>query len=226
MTELTKRLAIALTLGLAAPAAFAQDTPATDGAATTPPAAEAPAAAAPATPAQTPAPAADKQPDGPGTTYIAKTFDDWALQCVHTEDGNDPCQMYQLLKDEKGNNVADISMVALTGSAKAVAGATIMTPLETLLTQGVTLKIDTNEARSYPFTFCAPVGCFARVGLTAEELAAFKKGNKVSMTVVPVAAPDHPVTVAISLKGFTAAYDAVTKVSAQTSTSPAPAPKQ
>jgi len=226
MTELTKRLAIALTLGLAAPAAFAQDATATDGAATTPPAAEAPAATAPAAgdaaAAQTPAPATDKKPDGPGSTYIAKTFDDWALQCVHTEDGNDPCQMYQLLKDDKGNNVADISMVALAGSSKAVAGATIMTPLETMLTQGVVLKIDTNEARSYPFTFCAPIGCFARVGLTAEELAALKKGNKVSMTVVPVAAPDHPVTVTISLKGFTAAFDAVTKVSAQT----APAPKQ
>lgn len=227
MTELTKHLAIALVLGLAAPAAFAQDATATDGAATPPPAAEAPAATAPAagdataqTPAPAEAPAADKKPDGPGSTYIAKTFDDWSLQCVHTEDGNDPCQMYQLLKDEKGNNVADISLVALTGSAKAVAGATIMTPLETLLTQGLVLKIDTNEPRSYPFTFCAPVGCFARVGLTAEELATFKKGNKVSMTVVPVAAPDHPVTVAISLKGFTAAYEAVTKTSTATVVEP------
>lgn len=224
MTELTKHLAIALVLGLAAPAAFAQDTTATDGAATTPPAAEAPAATAPAAgdaAAQAPAPATEKKPDGPGTTYIAKTFDDWALQCVHTEDGNDPCQMYQLLKDDKGNNVADISMVALTGSAKAVAGATIMTPLETMLTQGLTLKIDNNEARTYPFTFCAPVGCFARVGLTAEEVASFKKGNKVSMTVVPVAAPDRPVTVSISLKGFTAAYDEVAKVNTPTVDVPA-----
>lgn len=221
MTELTKPLAIALALGLIAPAAFAQDTattPAADApaAATTAPAADAttaPAADATATPAaEAPAKPA---PDGPGTTYIAKTIDDWSLQCIHTVDGKDPCQMYQLLKDEHGTNVSDISMLPLPPGGKAVAGATIMTPLETLLTANLTLQIDTAQPKVYPFTFCAPPGCFARVGFTADELAAFKKGSSASMTIVPLAAPDQKVTVKISLKGFTAAYDEVTKINAE-----------
>ncbi|MFT3689951.1 invasion associated locus B family protein [Paenirhodobacter sp.] len=218
--DLSKSFATALALCLAASAGFAQD-------ATTPAPAtgEAPAATtgeAPATSeapaAETPAPQSDpaQQPaDGPGSSYIAKTLDDWSLQCFRSADGNDPCQMYQLLKDAKGNNVADISMVALPAGGKAVAGATIMTPLETLLTANLQLTIDNQQPKVYPFTFCAPPGCFARIGLTPEELAAFKKGNKVTMSIVPVASPEQPVQVTISLKGFTSAFEEVTKNNAK-----------
>lgn len=205
--NLSKSFATTLAFCLAATTGFAQDAtapatpaPATSEAPAAPAASDAPAAAAPTQPAA----------DGPGSSYIAKTMDDWSLQCFRAESGNDPCQMYQLLKDTKGNSVADISMVALPPGGKAVAGATIMTPLETLLTANLQLTIDNQQPKVYPFTFCAPPGCFSRIGLTAEELAAFKKGNKVTMTIVPVATPNQPVQVTISLKGFTSAFDEVT----------------
>lgn len=202
MTEFKKPLAAALALCLATLPAFAQDATA-PAAPTEPPAAtEAPAPAA----TETPAPA-----DGPGTSYIANTFDDWQMQCFRTEEGKDPCQIYQLLHDANGSNVADISMVALPDGGKASAGATIMTPLETLLTANLQLKVDNGEPKVYPYTFCAPPGCFARIGLIPDELAQFKRGNKVTMTIVPLATPGQPVNVEISLKGFTAAYDAVAK---------------
>ncbi len=219
MMKLTNPLVIALAIGLTASAATAQDTAAPAADTATPaaetPAADAPAAAPEAPAADTAAPAAEAPAaDGPGTTYIAETIGDWGIQCVRTESGNDPCQMYQLLKDADGNSVADISMFALPKGGKAVAGATIMTPLETLLTQNVVLKVDSSEPRVYPFTFCAQVGCFSRIGLTAEELAAYKKGNKVQLTVVPMVAPDKKVQLDISLKGFTAAYDKVAEMNA------------
>jgi len=204
MTELTKNLALAIALGLMAPAAFAQDT--------TTPAPAAPEAAAPAADA-TAAPAAPAA-DGPGTTYIAKEIDDWQLQCVRTESGNDPCQMYQLLKDEKGSNVADVSILALPDGGPAAAGVTIMTPLETLLSANMQLQIDTSAPKVIPFTFCAPVGCFVRIGLTPDELAALKKGNVATVTIVPLAAPNTKVSTKISLKGFTAAFDEVKKINA------------
>ncbi|MBD3787807.1 MAG: invasion associated locus B family protein, partial [Sphingomonadales bacterium] len=149
--------------------------------------------------------------DGPGTTYIAETHGDWSIQCARTVEGTDPCQMYQLLKDANGTSVADISIFPLPAGGKAVAGATIMTPLETLLTQNLALKIDAQEPKVYPYSFCAPMGCISRVGLTPGELDSFRKGNKVMMQIVPVATPDKPVQLTISLKGFTAAYDAVQK---------------
>jgi invasion protein IalB len=189
------------------------------GAQTTDPAPEAPATDAPATDA----PATDAPADpnaeglslgedvtGIGTTYTRETLGDWALNCVRVPEGQqEPCQLYQLLKDAQGVAVAEINIVPLQGGGEAVTGATIITPLETLLTEQLTIAVDGGQTKRYPFTFCAAIGCIARVGFTADDLASFKKGNKATLSVVPVAAPDQKVNVDVSLKGFTAAYDAV-----------------
>ena len=68
---------------------------------------------------------------------------------------------------------------------QAAAGATIIVPLETLLTAGLRFGIDAAEPKVYPFTFCAQIGCVARIGFTADELASFKKGAKGVLTIVP-----------------------------------------
>ncbi|MEI4470074.1 invasion associated locus B family protein [Frigidibacter sp. MR17.24] len=200
MSDITRaRLAAtvaALGLGLALPfAAIAQTAAA--------PATDAPAAAADAPAADAPA------EDAPGSTYIAATHGDWQQRCVHTEDGTDPCQLFQLLKDGQGNSVAEFSLFGLPPGQQAVAGATIMTPLETLLTEQVTFQIDNGEAKRYPFTFCAPQGCVARVGFTQAEIDAMKKGNSAKLAIAPLAAPNERVALNISLKGFTAGLDAV-----------------
>ena len=149
--------------------------------------------------------------DGPGSTYTAATFEAWEQKCVRTESGVDPCQLYLLLKDQQGNSVAEFTIFNLpTGSeGPAVAGATFIAPLETLLTTGMALQIDTNKGKIYPFTFCAQIGCVARVGFTADEIAAMKQGANATITIVPFVAPNEKVELTISLKGFTAGYDAV-----------------
>jgi invasion protein IalB len=152
-------------------------------------------------------------PDGPGTTYTAATFDSWEQRCMRTEDGADPCQLYQLLRDGEGNNVAEISLFALPPGQSAVAGATIVAPLETLLTEQLTIAVDGANPKRYPFTWCAPLGCVARVGFTQAEVDSFKRGAAATVSIVPAAAPDQRVSLNLSLKGFTAGFDAVSKVS-------------
>lgn len=216
MPALARPLSLAIALLAAAPL-LAQETtqaPATD---STPPATE---PAAPAEPsAETAAPAAETATapaaDGMGEPYVEATFDSWELRCVRTEDGSDPCQLYQLLKDkESGKPVAEISLLALPAGGEAVAGATIIVPLETLLTQQLNITVDKGKTKRFPFTFCAEVGCVARVGFTQEDIDSFKKGSVATVSVVPVAAPDRTVDVDISLKGFTAGFDAVAKANA------------
>ncbi|MDZ4137090.1 MAG: invasion associated locus B family protein, partial [Paracoccaceae bacterium] len=90
----------------------------------------------------------------------------------------------------------------------------IIAPLETLLPEQLHLQVDAGKGKLYPFTWCAREGCVARIGLTAEDIASFKKGSKAMMTIVPVVAPDQKVALPISLKGFTAAYDAVVATAA------------
>ncbi|WP_212523245.1 invasion associated locus B family protein [Actibacterium sp. MT2.3-13A] len=148
--------------------------------------------------------------DKVGTTYVKEEHGDWQLRCVHAPEGQtDPCQLYQLLSDAENNPTAEISVFAVNGEQGAVAGATIATPLETLLTQQLRLAVDAGKAKVYPFTWCSQAGCFARVGFTAEDLAALKGGSKATLTIVPMAAPDQTVDLDISLKGFTAGFDAV-----------------
>ncbi|WP_210528291.1 invasion associated locus B family protein [Rubellimicrobium arenae] len=143
-----------------------------------------------------------------GQPYTRESFGDWALRCLKSAEGPDPCQLYQLLHDDQGNTVAEISMFPLPEGQRAAAGATIVAPLETLLTEELTLSVDGTGARRYPFTFCNRAGCIARVGFTAEELAQFKRGNSAQLSIVPAAAPDQTVDLTISLSGFTAGFDA------------------
>lgn len=192
-------------LAVASPLA-AQDAPATDPATdpVTDPAAE--PAADPATDLSMGAPV-EGGPPQVGETYIRETFGDWSLRCLKAETGEDPCQLYQLLMDADGNAVAEISMFPLPEGSQAAAGATIVAPLETLLTEQITISVDGTGARRYPFTFCNQAGCVARVGFTADEVAQFKAGAGASMRIVPAAAPDQEVLLNISLVGFTAGYD-------------------
>lgn len=147
--------------------------------------------------------------DGIGSTYTTANFGTWEQRCVRTEDGADPCQLYHLLKDSEGNNVAEISIFGLPPGQQAAAGATVIVPLETLLTSDLTMTVDNGKARKYPFSWCSPIGCIARIGFTQAEIDGFKKGNEAKLSIVPVVAPDQQVELTVSLSGFTAGYDAV-----------------
>lgn len=220
MTKLTQTLALLLCIASASPA-LAQE------------------AAAPADPATTETPVTGDAPaagdlslgtevgakDGPGTTYVAASFESWEQRCVRAAEGGlDTCQLYQLLKDAKGNSVAEITLFGLPEGQEAAAGATIIAPLETLLTEGLLLQIDAGKAKAYPFTWCSSIGCVARIGLTTAEVEAFKKGNKATLTIVPVVAPTEKVLLDVSLKGFTAGFTAVNEVNAKADAAAKPAP--
>ncbi|WP_299725892.1 invasion associated locus B family protein [uncultured Tateyamaria sp.] len=146
-----------------------------------------------------------------GQTYTREKNGDWDLRCIKTEDGvEEPCQMYQLMADSEGTPVAEISIFRLPEGGRAVAGATIVVPLETSLPQQLTMQVDGNAARRYPYSFCNTIGCFSRVGLVAEEVAAFRAGNSAKLTIVPALAPDQKVELTMSLLGFSASYEKTT----------------
>jgi invasion protein IalB len=196
------------------PAAPAETAPAT--APETAPAPE--AAPADATPeAAEPAAAEADDPDGPAATgdpaepeileIVRATFGDWQVRCA--PNGED-CFMYQLAVDNQQNPVAEVSLLKLPAGQNVVAGATIVTPLGTLLPPGLAIQIDTNEARQYPFAWCSQVGCFSRFGMDNETISMMKRGRAGRMTLLSVGAPDQPVVLELSLTGFTAAFDSLT----------------
>lgn len=218
-------LSFAAALGLAG-AAIAQDTatePATDTATDAAPetATDAPAADAEQTADQAEGAPADDAATGDafstGTqvaeeqpaVYVKEKFGDWSLRCFRNDDGEDPCQLYQLLREEGGNPIAEFSIFRIEGQAPAVAGATAIVPLITLLTEELKLSVDGGTAKSYPYRVCTEAGCVAQMGLTAEDVAIFKKGATAQLVLVPAQAPDQKVRINVSLAGFTAGYEAV-----------------
>ncbi len=204
MIDATKALAVSLSLGALslglAGAAMAQDT-AQPAAPAEQPAAEAPATAAPAA-----APAKD----GPGSIYAKETNGAWETRCMRVPEGKtEPCQIYQLLRDAQGGDVAELAVFPLPAGEKAVAGATVSVPLETLLTARLVLQIDQNKPLVYEYSWCDQIACVARIGFTDADLKAMKNGKEATMTIVPARAPDQKVGLKVSLSGITKGYDSL-----------------
>lgn len=150
----------------------------------------------------------DQAPQGTSADATSVIHGDWDLQCAKEGPEPRPCRMYQLMKDQNGQPLSEVTLFKLpTPDGTAVAGATIIVPLETLLPAQLTLTVDGQNAQRYPFAFCNQVGCISRIGLTEEDVTALKAGTQASIVIVPAAAPDQIVSVTMSLNGFTTAYD-------------------
>lgn len=145
-----------------------------------------------------------------GELYLAGTFEAWDLRCVKAAEGRDPCRLYQLLSSAEGNPTAEVSLFNLPAGGQAVAGAAVLVPLDTLLSANLTIAVDENREMIYPYTVCGVDGCIARVGFSVDQLTQMKSGAEARLTLVPAGAPDQRITLSMSLKGFTAAFDAVT----------------
>lgn len=173
--------------------------------------AEAPVAEAPASPAAPGGELSVGQALGGGPEiYVRETHGDWQIRCLRAPEGQeDPCQLYQRLADQQGNPTADVNIFTLPDDGELAAGATILTPLQTLLTAQVRMSVDGGQPRAYPFSFCDANGCYSRMGFTEEDVAALKRGSSATIVVVPALAPDQQAELRMSLTGFTAALDAV-----------------
>jgi invasion protein IalB len=144
-----------------------------------------------------------------GQVYLAATFDTWEQRCTKSADGADLCQLYQLVKDETGAPISEIVFFALPDGGQAAMGANVLAPLETLLTANIRIAVDGAQGKLYPFFVCTSNGCLAKVGFTAPEVDAMKKGKQLTMTVVPAASPDKTVVINVPLKGFSAGAQAI-----------------
>ena len=124
-----------------------------------------------------------------GEPYLGEKFGDWSLKCIRTEDGNDPCEMTQLLLNDQGHPMSEVSLFRINEAEGAVAGANIIVPLETLLTTPMIVAYDEETRKQYPYTFCNSVGCVARIGLTESEIDLMKIGAVAKITVVHISRP-------------------------------------
>lgn len=145
-----------------------------------------------------------------GVEYLKEAHGAWKIICIRAAEGKtENCRMYQLLKDDTDSAVAEISILKLEKAAQAAAGVNFITPLGTLLTAQASMRIDSGKVKRYPYNWCEKQGCITRFGLTVAELDNLKKGSKAVMSITAVAAPKAPLSLDLSLTGFTAAWKAL-----------------
>ncbi len=158
--------------------------------------------------------AADKQapPPQPATAQGAgkrTQYGDWDVAC----DANGVnCAMAQIGNDGTGTPVLEMVIRKLdepleVGERTATAVLDVITPLGVVLTEGLAIKIDDGPNESAPFQICTEQGCLVREPVDDDLITRLKRGNTARVSVI--AANQGEVTAAISLKGFTKAYDSL-----------------
>ena len=131
-----------------------------------------------------------------------QTYGDWAVRCEQPKNAAEKtCFIFQNHVTKQGHKpVLRIAVGYIPKRDQPVAVITM--PLGISLPPGVQIKVDDNEAVRVPVERCEPQGCRAGVILGDKLLAQMKAGKTADVTFDDGAR--HPITVPVSLKGFTA----------------------
>ena len=143
--------------------------------------------------------------------YIKERFENWTLKCIKPVNSVERCEANQIIFNQKKQPVAEISIIKLPKGQVAAAAATIIVPLETILSEGLVLAIQELEPKKYQFKFCNSLGCYSQIGLTDDEVEALKRKEKASIFLKHISSDDKQIVIPISLAGFTKAFSNVTQ---------------
>ena len=135
--------------------------------------------------------------------YIKERFKNWTLKCIKPVNSIERCEANQIIFNQKKQPVAEISIIKLPKGQVAAAAATIIVPLETILSEGLVLAIQELEPKKYQFKFCNSLGCYSQIGLTDDEVEALKRKEKASIFLKHISSGDQQIVIPMSLDGFT-----------------------
>ncbi len=141
--------------------------------------------------------------------YIKERFENWTLKCIKPVNSIERCEANQIIFNQKQQPVAEISIIKLPKDQVAVAAATIIVPLETILSEGLVLAIQELEPKRYQFKFCNSLGCYSQIGLTDDEVEALKKKENASIVLKHISSGDQQIVIPMSLNGFTKTFSNV-----------------
>lgn len=139
--------------------------------------------------------------------FLRETHGDWDIRCATSDP--ERCFMVLIGTNAQGTPMVEISLVKFQTVGPSPAGTTVIVPLGTALPEGVVLQVDDGDRYRFSYEFCAPAGCVANLALTPELVIAMKGGFLATITFSAASDPETPVSVPISLQGFTAAYNAL-----------------
>ena len=140
-----------------------------------------------------------------------KKFKDWQVRCETYKDKEkqnfDQCHIFQAWH-HKSQKVLILHMAIAYPPANPTRPVAVMTmPLGIYLPAGVKIRVDDGVSRDLAFERCEPVGCKAGFPVESEVLREFRKGLNAYVTFSDMRR--KPLTIKVSLRGFSAAMKAL-----------------
>ncbi len=134
-------------------------------------------------------------------------FGDWLLRCQPASETQPrACRIRQnIVAEDSGQTV--LQFVAGRFGSEKILGAVIFVPVGVRLPPGIRIQIDERPPRVFPFEVCDSETCQARAILEGDLLEELKAGMTGQLKYQNAAGQAR--TVAVSLKGFTAALRAL-----------------
>ena len=139
-----------------------------------------------------------------GASAVSERHGTCSVDCALTEKGKD-CTFSQ----SAGNPDNGAALVAMELAAPAgnKAEGMLLTAFGLRLDAGIQLGIDGQQlGQALPFLTCVESGCLVPLAFDEVSLSALKVGTSLEITGIKVDG-GQPVTVPLSLAGFTAAYN-------------------
>lgn len=139
----------------------------------------------------------------PASAQEAATPAGWFKSCTKQAD-NDVCNVQNIRTAANGQLLTAVNLIQVTGKVTRELFQ-IAVPTGRIIPAGVSMRIDGGQPRKIDYAICLPDRCIAEAPLTDEIVGALKRGGEVSFTTLNFQQQPNPI--AISLNGFTAAFD-------------------
>lgn len=133
-------------------------------------------------------------------------YGDWRVACPAATAKDASCEMVTNITDPKTKDI--IARMSVSNDAKQGQVLAMVLPLNTLLEQGVAIKLDNTDPKVYKFRTCTQTGCISVTPADSKAIDAIASAQKVtlmSMSALPGAARTDS---DVSLNGFKAARSA------------------
>lgn len=152
-----------------------------------------------------------------------KTIGDWKIRCSPTPTAI-PCSMQEILSRKDSQQPVLVITMAYDPAHKHSV-AEIGVPLGVALKDGLSIVADSYVTPAIPFRHCSRYFCYVETVVPDETVSAM---GSASAAKIRITMDDDGKTynVPFSLKGFSAAHDAVVQLSSQKGSKAAPAPAQ
>lgn len=127
----------------------------------------------------------------------------WFKACSKQEDV-DICNVQNIMVADTGQLLTAVSMIEVKGKVNRKIFQ-ITVPSGRMVPPGIGMQIDGGQTQKIDYMICLPDRCIAEAPLSDQLVAAFKRGQQVTLTSVNFQNQPNPINVTLS--GFTGAFD-------------------